>query len=68
MLILVLLALLVVASADGTRLGVVRGGATYVLDGEGKLVAGALPRTAVVSAAQISPDGSPARRRVCQGS
>ena len=29
------------ASKDGNRLGVVRGGAAYVLDGTGKLVAGA---------------------------
>jgi dipeptidyl aminopeptidase/acylaminoacyl peptidase len=46
------------ASTDGTRLGVVRGGAAYVLDDAGGLVAGALPRTNVVSAALISPDGA----------
>lgn len=46
------------ASTDGERLGVVRAGAAYVLDGDGKLFAGALPRTAVVDAAEISPDGA----------
>jgi hypothetical protein len=46
------------ASTDGSRLGVVRGGAAYVLDGTGKLVAGALPRTQIVDAAQVSPDGT----------
>jgi len=46
------------ASADGARLGVVHDGAAYVLDGEGGFVAGALPRSAVVTAAQLSPDGS----------
>jgi hypothetical protein len=46
------------ASTDGNRLGVVRSGAAYVLDGAGKLVAGALPRTNLVGAAQMSPDGA----------
>ena len=46
------------ASADGTRLAVVRDTFAYVLDARGRQVAGPLTRGGTVVIAEISPDGS----------
>jgi hypothetical protein len=46
------------ASADGSRLAVVRSTFAYVLDGSGRQIAGPLPRGGTVVIAEVSPDGS----------
>jgi hypothetical protein len=46
------------ASADGTRLAVVRATFAYVLDGSGRTLAGPLPRGGTAVIAEIAPDGS----------
>jgi Dipeptidyl peptidase IV (DPP IV) N-terminal region len=46
------------ASADGSRLAVVRNTFAYLLDGRGRQVAGPLTRGGTVVIAELSPDGS----------
>jgi hypothetical protein len=46
------------ASADGSRIAVVRSTCAHVLDGRGREVAGPLPRGGTVVIAEVSPDGS----------
>jgi hypothetical protein len=46
------------ASADGSRIAVVRSTFTHVLDARGREVAGPLPRGGTAVIAEVSPDGS----------
>jgi hypothetical protein len=46
------------ASADGSRLAVVRATFAYVLDGNGRQIGQALPRGGTAVIAEIAPDGS----------